>query len=116
MDDATCPKGRCDSIVFDRRDLWFVEFKMNTTSVLDKQLWSDLSVGMKQIKDFVKNLRHKMDRKHTPLNRYFGITHQHCTVCMINYPSMSIQRNNELEKFRKEMGIKLQQLTVIPSA
>mgnify|MGYP007092175631 CR=1 FL=1 len=114
MDDVTCPKGRCDSIVFDRRDLWFVEFKVNTTSVLDKQLWSDLSDGMKQIKGFVKNLRQKMDRKRTPLNKYFSITHQHCTVCMIKYPSMSIQRNNELERFRKEVGIKLQQLTVIP--
>lgn len=108
------PQGRCDSIVFDRHNIWFVEFKMNTTTILDKQLWADMKKGMDQIAEFVQNLRLKMAWKHTPLNKFFGINHQHCTVCMVNYPAMSIQRNNELEKFREKTGIKLHQLAVIP--
>lgn len=114
MDDVTCPKGRCDSIVFDRHDIWFVEFKMNTTSVLDNQLWGDLKDGMKQINEFAYNLCKKMAAKRTPLSRYYGHGHLYGTVCMVNYPAMSIQRNNELEKFREKTGIKLHQLAVIP--
>lgn len=114
MGNATCPQGRCDSMVFDKQDLWFIEFKMNTTSLLDKQLWDDLKDGMVQIKDFVQNLRRKMATKRTPLHRYYSLCHQHCTVCMKYYPTMNITRNNYLELFRKETGIKLQQLTTIP--
>lgn len=114
MFDANCPKGRCDSMVFDHRDLWFVEFKMNATSLLDDQLWEDLKVGMQQLKDFIFNLRCKMDRKRTPLHRYFKNSHQHCTVCMRRYPRMNPSRQNHLEHFRQDTGIKLSQLTVIP--
>lgn len=108
------PQGRCDSIVFDCKDLWFVEFKMNTTTALDDQLWKDMKAGMQQLKDFIYNLRCKMAKKHTPLHCYFKVSHQHCTVCMNKYPKMSLQRNNRLESFRIETGIKLQQLVAIP--
>lgn len=108
------PQGRCDSIVFDRRELWFVEFKMNATSNLDVQLWNDLKDGMNQLMDFILNLRCKMGKKQTPLHRYYSEYHQHCTVCMNRYPRMSNQRNNQLEIFRIRTGIKLQQLVTIP--
>ena len=108
------PQGRCDSIIFDSKDLWFIEFKMNTTTHLDGQLWADFSDGMVQLKDFILNLRRKMVKKHTPLHRYYGENHQHCTICMNSYPNMSLQRNNQLESFRIETGIKLQQLVAIP--
>ena len=112
--DPNYPQGRCDSIVFDRQNLWFVEFKMNTTTTLDAQQWEDMKDGMNQLKDFIYNLRCKMARKHTPLNNYFKVSHQHCTVCMKNYPTMSVSRLNHLELFRLETGIKLQQLVAIP--
>lgn len=108
------PQGRCDSIVFDRKDLWFVELKMNTTTALDMQLWENLKDGMKQLKDFIYNLRCKMARKRTPLDLYFKLSHQHCTVCMKSYPRMNISRNNYLEKFRQDTGIKLQLTVMIP--
>ena len=108
------PRGRCDSIIFDSKDLWFIELKMNTTTHLDGQLWKDFSDGMEQLKGFIMNLRCKMDKKHTPLHRYYSEYHQHCTICMNSYPNMSLQRNNQLESFRIETGIKLQQLVVIP--
>lgn len=108
------PHGRCDSIIFDMHDLWFVEFKMNTTTSLDAQLWEDMKVGMQQLRDFIYNLRCKMSKKRTPLNHYFKIGHQHCTICMNRYPKMSLSRNNHLERFRLETGIKLQQLVAIP--
>lgn len=114
MADNNCPKGRCDSLVFDEKDLWFVEFKMNTTTVLDRQLWDDMKDGMKQLKAFIINLRCKMAAKRAPLYRYYSISHQHCTVCMKQYPVMNNGRNNELEKFRMETGVKVQQLRVIP--
>ncbi len=114
MSDFNYPQGRCDSIVFDRNDLWFVEFKMNVTSVLDDQLWSDFSAGMMQLCGFINNLRYKMAKKHTPLHRYFKVNHQHCTICMNSYPKMNPSRNNHLEYFRLETGIKLQQLVTIP--
>lgn len=108
------PQGRCDSIIFDSKDLWFVEFKMNTTSNMDAQLWDDLKDGMDQLKDFIVNLRCKMGQKQTPLHCYYSEYHQHCTVCMKQYPRMSNQRNNQLEIFRIRTGIKLQQLVAIP--
>jgi hypothetical protein len=108
------PQGRCDSMVFDNRDLWFVEFKMNTTTILDDQLWNDLKDGMQQIREFIHNLRSKMAHKRTPLHKYFRLSHQHCTVCMRCYPRMNTKRNTYLEEFRIETGIKLQQLVVIP--
>ena len=108
------PQGRCDSIIFDMQDLWFIEFKMNTITSLDDQLWKDMKVGIQQLKDFVYNLRCKMAKKHTPLNRYFKVNHQHCAICMNKYPMMSPSRNNQLEHFRLETGIKLQQLVAIP--
>lgn len=114
MFDDKSPQGRCDSIIFDMRDLWFVEFKMNTTTSLDDQLWKDMKGGMQQLKDFIYNLRCKMAKKHTPLHHYFKVSHQHCTICMNNYPKMSPSRNNHLEHFRLETGIKLQQSVVIP--
>ena len=109
-----CSKERCDSLVFDNSDLWFVEFKMNVTSALDDQLWKELKKGIDQLKGFIFDLRCKMDHKRTPLYRYFSEYHQHCTVCMKAYPAMSVQRNNYLESFRVETGIKVQQLVVIP--
>ena len=105
MCDYKYPQGRCDSMVFDSNDLWFVEFKMNTTSTLDDHLWEDLKDGMGQLKDFIYNFRCKMAHKRTPLHRYFRLSHQHCTVCMKTYPAMSVQRNNHLEEFRLETGI-----------
>lgn len=108
------PQGRCDSIIIDSKDLWFVEFKMNTTSNMDAQLWDDLKYGMNQLMDFIVNLRCKMGQKQTPLHRYYSEYHQHCTVCMKQYPRMSNQRNNQLEIFRIRTGIKLQQLVAIP--
>lgn len=114
MCDYKYPQGRCDSMVFDSNDLWFVEFKMNTTSTLDDQLWEDLKDGMGQLKDFIYNFRCKMAHKRTPLHRYFRLCHQHCTVCMKTYPAMSVQRNNHLEEFRLETGLKLQQLVAKP--
>lgn len=114
MGDYNYPTGRCDSIIFDRKELWFVEFKMNTTSLLDGQLWSDMSGGMQQLADFIFNLRVKMGEKQTPLHRYYSAFHQHCTLCMNKYPKMNASRNTRLEKFRKETGIKLQQMLVIP--
>jgi len=114
MSDFNYPQGRCDSIVFDRKDLWFVEFKMNATSVLDDQLWEDYKDGMMQLEGFIYNLRCKMAMKRTPLNRYFKISHQHCTICMNQYPLMNSSRNNHLEHFRLKTGIKLQQLVTIP--
>lgn len=118
MGDFRFPQGRCDSIVFDRNDLWFIEFKMETTSILDKQLWSDMKAGMEQLSDFIMNLRYKMAEKRTPLERFYcisdDVSHQHCTICMKHYPTMSVLRNNELEKFRMETGIKLMQTLVIP--
>ena len=112
--DPNYPQGRCDSIVFDRRNLWFVEFKMTTTTTLDAQLWEDMKDGMKQLKHFIYNLRCKMAKKRTPLHLYFRVSHQHCTICMNSYPQMNISRNNYLENFRMETGIKLQQSVVIP--
>lgn len=109
-----CSQERCDSMVFDDRDLWLVEFKMNTTSNLDIQLWNDLKKGMNQLKCFIFDLRGKMAGKRTPLHRYYLLSHQHCTICMKNYPKMSPTRNNHLEHFRLETGIKLQQLVAIP--
>ena len=114
MSDFKYPQGRCDSIVFDRNDLWFVEFKMNVTSVLDDQLWKDFCDGMMQLGGFIYNLRCKMAKKRTPLYRYFNVNHQHCTICMNKYPKMSASRNNHLEHFRLKTGIKLQQLVAIP--
>lgn len=112
--DINYPQGRCDSIVFDKQDLWFVEFKMNSTTTLDAQQWEDLKDGMKQLKGFIFNLRCKMGLKRTPLHRYYTLKHQHCTVCMKTYPRMNVSRNNYLEKFRQETGLKLQQSIVIP--
>lgn len=109
-----CSRRRCDSIVFDERDLWFVELKMNTTSILDVHLWEDLKDGMKQLKGFIFDLRNKMACKRTPLHGFFSLSHQHCTVCMRSYPLMSTVRNTYLEEFRMETGIKIQQLVVIP--
>ena len=100
-----CSQRRCDSMVFDNTDLWFVELKMNTTSIIDVQLWEDLKDGMRQLKEFIIDLRCKMAHKRTPLHRYFRLSHQHCTVCMKTYPAMSVQRNNHLEEFRLETGI-----------
>lgn len=112
--DFKCSQDRCDSMVFDNSDLWFVEFKMNVTSDLDDQLWKELKKGIDQLKGFIFDFRCKMARKRTPLHRYFRLSHQHCTVCMKTYPAMSVQRNNQLEDFRLETGIKLQQLVAIP--
>jgi len=109
-----CSQRRCDSMIFDNRNIWFVEFKMNTTSILDVQLWEDLKDGMKQLKGFILDLRCKMAHKCTPLHRYFRLSHQHCTVCMQKYPIMNTKRNTYLEKFRIETGIKVQQLIAIP--
>lgn len=114
MFDWRYPQGRCDSMVFDKKDLWFVEFKMNTTTLIDDQLWKDMKGGMTQLKDFIKNLRCLMVKKHTPLHRYFKLSHQHCVICMNNYPKMNTSRNNHLENFRLATGIKLQRQTVIP--
>lgn len=114
MNDFSYPQGRCDSLVFDNSDLWFVEFKMNATTAIDDYLWNDLKDGMQQLRDFISNLRCKMAQKRTPLHRYYSINHQHCTVCMKAYPRMSVKRNNTLEAFRLDTGIKLQQVVVIP--
>ena len=114
MSNFNCPQGRCDSIVFDRNDLWFVEFKMNVTSILDDQVWRDFCDGMRQLGGFIHNLRYKMAKKRTPLHRYYSVNHLHSTICMNKYPKMSASRNNHLEHFRLETGIKLQQLVVIP--
>lgn len=114
MGDYNYPQGRCDSIVFDNKNLWFVEMKMDTTTSLDSQLWRDLKNGMGQLKDFILNLRIKMAAKHTPLHRYYSVTHQNCTVCMKRYPIMNTSRNNHLEAFRLATGIKLRQLNSIP--
>lgn len=114
MFDYKYPQGRCDSIIFDIRDLWFVEFKMNTTTSLDDRLWKDMKEGMQQLKGFIYNLRCKMAKKHTPLHRYYTLKHQHCIICMKTYPRMNVSRNNHLEKFRQETGIKLQQTVAIP--
>ena len=111
--DTNYPQGRCDSIVFDKQDLWFVEFKMNSTTTLDAQQWEDLKDGMKQLKGFIFNLRCKMGLKRTPLHRYYKLKHQHCIVCMKTYPRMNVLRNNYLEKFRQETGLKLQQSILI---
>lgn len=109
-----CSEKCCDSIIFDNRDLWFVEFKMNTTSTLDGQLWKDLQEGIKQLKSFIFDLRCKMAHKRIPLHRYFRLSHQHCTVCMKSYPLMNTKRNTYLENFRIETGIKVEQLVIIP--
>lgn len=114
MFDDKYKQGRCDSLIFDIHDLWFVEFKMNTTTSLDDQLWKDMKKGMQQLQEFIYNLRCKMTKKHTPLSHYFKVSHQHCTICMNSYPKMSASRNNHLEHFRMETGIKLQQSVVIP--
>ena len=118
MEDFRFPQGRCDSILFDMKDLWFIEFKMDTSSLLDSVLWADMSNGMRQLSDFICNLRCKMAKKRTPLERYYSIKaevkHQHCTICMRKYPAMNVFRNNELEKFRLKTGLKLQQIVVIP--
>lgn len=114
MNDYRYPQGRCDSMVFDGKDMWFVEFKMNTTSVLDDQMWDDLKDGMGQLRDYICNLRCKMAKKRTPLHKYFKVCHQHCTVCMKTYPRMNPSRQNYLEHFRIETGIKLLQQTIIP--
>ncbi len=87
---------------------------MNTTTSLDDQLWKDMKKGMQQLQEFIYNLRCKMTKKHTPLSHYFKVSHQHCTICMNSYPKMSASRNNHLEHFRMETGIKLQQSVVIP--
>lgn len=108
------PQGRCDSIIFDRNDLWFIEFKMNTTSGLDGQLWKDVKDGMSQLKDFIHNLRRKMSSKRNPLKYYYKVRHQHCTVSMTAYPRMNPSRQNHLEDFRIDTGIKLQLQAVIP--
>ena len=113
MMDWNAPQGRCDSMLFDSNDLWFVEFKMNTTTVLDDQLWKDFHEGMNQIKDFVQNLRCKMARKRTPLHRYYTLSHQHCAICMTSYPRMNTRRNNQLEAFRVATGITLQMQNAI---
>jgi len=114
MHDWRYPQGRCDSLIFDKKDLWFVEFKMNTTTSLDDQLWKDMKGGMTQLKDFIYNLRYMMDKKRTPLYRYFRLSHQHCVICMNKYPKMSTSRNNHLENFRLATGMKLLRQTVIP--
>lgn len=118
MWDFRFPQGRCDSIVFNRNDLWFIELKMNTTSMLDNMLWKEMLEGMKQLSGFIYNLRYKMSKKHTPLERYYSVgedvNHQHCTICMKKYPTMNPTRNNQLEKFRLQTKLKLQQLVVIP--
>lgn len=114
MGDYRFPQGRCDSMVFDRDDLWFVEFKLNATTTQDKQLWADLKDGMSQLSGFLYNLRYKMAKKRTPLERYYSLNHQHCTVCMKEYPKMTVSRNNEFERFRLKTGLKLQQLMEIP--
>ena len=114
MGDFQYPQGRCDSLVFDNKDLWFVEMKMNTTTSLDTQLWDNLASGMGQLKDFIFNLRVKLAAKHTPLQRYYSIAHQNCTVCMKRYPMMNTSRNNQLEDFRLSTGIKLKLLNSIP--
>lgn len=101
-------------MVFDRNDLWFVELKMNTISVLDNQLWNDVNEAMDQLNDFVHDLRCKMSNKRTPLHRYYSLNRQHCTVCMKSYPRMNTERNNQLEHFRLETGIKLQLRALIP--
>lgn len=108
-----CSRRRCDSLVFDRCDLWFVEFKMNTTTALDDQKWKDLKDGMLQLRDFIKDLRSKMAAKRTPLEHYFKVGHQHCTICMDDYPMMNPSRQNHLEHFRLDTGIKLQQQLII---
>lgn len=112
--DFKCSQNRCDSLVFDNSDLWYVEFKMNVPSVLDDQLWKELKKGIDQLKGFIFDLRCKMAKKRTPLHLYFCLSNQHCTVCMKKYPAMSVQRNNYLEAFRVETGIKVQQLVTIP--
>lgn len=109
-----CSQRRCDSMIFDNRNIWFVEFKMNATSILDLKLWEDLKDGMEQLKGFILDLRYKMAHKRTPLHRYFHLSNQHCTVCMHKYPLMNTKRNTYLEKFRTETGIKVQQLVAIP--
>ena len=114
MFDIKYTQGRCDSLIFDIHDLWFVEFKMNTTSTLDGQLWKDLQEGIKQLKSFIFDLRCKMAHKRIPLHRYFRLSHQHCTVCMKSYPLMNTKRNTYLENFRIETGIKVEQLVIIP--
>ncbi len=114
MPDFGFPQGRCDSLVFDSKDLWFVELKMNATSVLDTQKWANLSDGMGQLKDFILNLRSKMAAKRTPLHHFYSVVNQHCTVSMRSYPTMNVSRNNTLERFRIESGIRLQLLNVIP--
>lgn len=114
MHDSKYPRGRCDSLIFNQKDLWFVEFKMNTTTLMDEQLWNDMKDGMKQLKGFIYNLRCKMSMKRTPLYRYFKLNHQHCLICMNKYPKMSTSRNNHLEEFRLDTGIKLQCQTTIP--
>jgi len=109
-----CSQRRCDSIVFDNRDIWFVEFKMNTTSPIDIQLWNEMKDGMKQLKGFIFDLRCKMAHKRTPLHCYYRLCHQHCTVCMRRYPLMNTKRNTYLEEYRIETGVKFQQLVAIP--
>lgn len=107
-------KKRCDSMVFDDKDLWFIEFKMNTTTCLDNQLWNNFKDGIQQLRDFICNFRCKMLRKRTPLHRYYSLNHQHCTICMERYPLMNTARNTYLEQFRIETGIKVQQMNRIP--
>lgn len=114
MEGQTIRFGRCDSIVFDNNDLWFIELKMDVTSTLDIQLWRELKGGMRQISDFMFNIRFKMSKKRTPLEKYFTLYHQHCAVCMKTYPKMNTARNNYLENFRIETGVKLSKQTVIP--
>ena len=100
-------------MLFDDKDLWFVEFKMNTTTDLDDQLWKELTEGMQQLKGFIFDLRCKMAHKRTPLQCYYRLCHQHSTVCMRRYPLMNTTRNTHLEKYRIETGVKLQQLVAI---
>jgi len=111
-----CSQDRCDCLIFDDSDLWFVELKMNTTSGLDAQLWKEFKKGMAQLKGSILDLRNKMARKRTPLQCYYCLSHQHSTVCMHRYPLMNTTRNSYLESFRLETGIKVQQLVAIPSS
>lgn len=111
------PHGRFDCMLFTDTLLLLVEYKMDSTTEVDKNKWKLFSGGMNQIRDYYLHLKELIKVSGDSISNYFADDSIIPFVCMSNQPKMNprinAQRLTEMEKFRMDTGLKIRYGTSI---
>lgn len=111
------PHGRFDSMLFTDTHLLLIEYKMDSTTEIDKNKWGTFSSGMDQIRDYYLHLKNLISATGDSISNYFSADSIIPIVCMSNLPKMNprinAQRFTQIEKFRLQTGLKIKYGTTI---